>query len=384
MEGKKDNAIKLKAALVTTLWMPAQGAGAAPTTPCKRRHTAAGEEPPILTGTPLGIPSIAMSLPFSRRRLLAGGAGLALAAAVPWSRSAHAAPSPTARRTTFTLLSPGEAAQAAEGGRWKVLDLRPVPPLDYVIGHLPNAVHLSEQAFRGPNGRLPYQIWSADGLASLLSNAGIANGDSVLVYSDGANVLGSSLVAYILEKSGVPKVAFLDGGFSAYKAAGAPVTKAYPNYTPGRFKPTLVSGLSITLPELLPLVGKAGVVIVDPRPKALREGSENTFLRNGHIPGAINIPWQSVTEANNSEEGLRNPHKLKSPQALKALFVSRGVTPDKDVILSCSTGREASLQALVLKHLLDYPRVRVYEGSWTEYSATDHPVQTGPDPTLKG
>lgn len=325
-----------------------------------------------------------MSHPFSRRRLLAGSAGLALAAAVPWSRSANAAPSPSARRTTFTLLSPGEAAQAAEGGRWKVLDLRPVPPLDYVIGHLPNAVHLSEQAFRGPNGRLPYQIWSADGLASLLSNAGIANGDSVLVYSDGANVLGSSLVAYILEKSGVPKVAFLDGGFSAYKAAGAPVTKAYPNYTRGRFKPTTVSGLSITLPELLPLVGKAGVVIVDPRPKALYEGSENTFLRNGHIPGAINIPWQAVTEANNSEEALRNPHKLKSPQALKALFVSRGVTPDKDVILSCSTGREASLQALVLKHLLDYPRVRVYEGSWTEYSATDHPVQTGPDPSLKG
>lgn len=325
-----------------------------------------------------------MSPTFPRRHLLAGGAGLALAAAMPWSRPGRAAPaSAPGSRTAFTLLSPSEAAAAVQSGQWKVLDLRPVPPLDYVIGHLPEAVHLSEQAFRGPNGSLPYQIWSAEELAELLSKAGISNRDSVLVYSDGANVLGSSLVAYILAKSGVPKVAILDGGYSAYKAAGAPLTKAYPRYARGRFQPVTVPGLSITLAQLLPLVGQSGVVIIDPRPKALYEGTENTFLRNGHIPGAINIPWQQVTEANNSEEALRNPHKLKSPAALQALFVGRGVTPDKEVILSCSTGREASLQYLVLKHLLGYPRVRLYEGSWTEYSATNHPVQTGPDPSLK-
>jgi thiosulfate/3-mercaptopyruvate sulfurtransferase len=323
-----------------------------------------------------------MSPSFSRRHLLAGGAGLALASVVPWSRGSRAAAT-GAPRTSLSVFSPAQAAEAVQSGQWKVLDLRPVPPLDYIIGHLPNAVHLSEQAFRGPNGSLPFQIWSADELAELLSKAGISNRDAVLVYSDGSNVLGSSLVAYILEKSGVPKVALLDGGFSAYKAAAAPVTKAYPRYTRGRFQPTSVSGVSISLAQLLPLVGQKGVVIVDPRPKALYEGSENTFLRNGHIPGAINIPWQAVTEANNSDEALRNPHKLKSTEALRALFTARGVTPDKDVILSCSTGREASLQYLVLKHLLGYPRVRVYEGSWTEYSATNHPLQTGPDPTAK-
>jgi thiosulfate/3-mercaptopyruvate sulfurtransferase len=325
-----------------------------------------------------------MTPSFSRRHLLAGGAGIALTAAVPWSRAGRAAPSSAgSSRTTLTLLSPSEAAAAAQSGEWKVLDLRPVPPLDYIVGHLPNAVHLSEQAFRGPNGNLPYQIWSPDELADLLSKAGISNRDSVLVYSDGANVLGSSLVAYILEKSGVPRVAILDGGYSAYKASASPLTKAYPKYARGRFQPTTVPGLSIPLAQLLPLVGKPGVVIVDPRPKALFEGTENTFLRNGHIPGALNITWQSVTEANNPDEQLKNPHKLKSPEALRALFTARGVTPDKDVILSCSTGREASLQYLVLKHLLGYPRVRVYEGSWTEYSATNHPVQTGPDPTAK-
>ena len=314
----------------------------------------------------------------SGRHLLGFGAGLSLAILTPLSVSPSAV-----HAGSIKLVSPEQAVVGINSGEWKVLDVRPVPPLDYISGHLPTAVHISEQAFRGPNGTLPFQIWPASELATLLSRAGISNQDKVLVYSDGANVLGASLVAYILEKSGVPKVGILDGGFSAYKAQGQPVTKVFPSYAFGVFKPKTDPRVSISLREVLSLVGKPNVVIVDPRPKGLFEGTEQTFIRNGHIPGAINITWQSVTEASNPDEALKNPHKLKSIEALRQLFVSRGVTPDKTVIISCSTGREASLQYVVLKHLLGYPNVRVYEGSWTEYSATDHPVQTGPETPLK-
>lgn len=317
-------------------------------------------------------------LTLSSRHLLGAGTGLVLGLLLPVLSAMQAV-----RAGQIGLVSPDQAAAGASSGQWKVLDVRPVPPLDYINAHLPNAVHIAEQAFRGPNGRLPYQIWPAADLANLLSKAGISNNDKVLVYSDGTNVLGASLVAYILEKSGVPTVGILDGGLSGYKSQGQPLTKAYATYRPGVFKPTTVPGLAISLKELLPLVGKPTVVIVDPRPKASFEGSEQTFIRNGHIPGAINITWQSVTEANNPEEALKNPHKIKSIDALRQLFVSRGVTPDKTVIISCSTGREASLQYVVLKHLLGYPNVRVYEGSWTEYSATNHPIQTGPETAVR-
>jgi thiosulfate/3-mercaptopyruvate sulfurtransferase len=315
---------------------------------------------------------------FSSRQLLGFGTGLAIAVLLPLASATQAA-----KAGVIKLVTPEQAAAGAKSGQWKILDVRPVPPLDYISGHLPNAVHISEQAFRGPNGKLPFQIWPARDLANLLSKAGISNNDKVLVYSDGTNVLGASLVAYILEKSGVPTIGILDGGFSAYKGQGQPVTKVFPVYTPGPFNPQSVPGLAISLKEVLALVGKPNVVIVDPRPKGLFEGTEQTFIRNGHIPGAINITWQSVTEANNPEEALKNPHKLKPIEALRQLFVSRGVTPDKTVIISCSTGREASLQYVVLKHLLGYPNVRIYEGSWTEYSTTDNPVQTGPETPLK-
>lgn len=315
---------------------------------------------------------------FSSRQLLGFGTGLAIAVLLPLASATQAA-----KAGVIKLVTPEQAAAGAKSGQWKILDVRPVPPLDYISGHLPNAVHISEQAFRGPNGKLPFQIWPARDLANLLSKAGISNNDKVLVYSDGTNVLGASLVAYILEKSGVPTIGILDGGFSAYKGQGQPVTKVFPVYNPGSFNPKSVPGLAISLKEVLALVGKPNVVIVDPRPKGLFEGTEQTFIRNGHIPGAINITWQSVTEANNPEEALKNPHKLKPIEALRQLFVSRGVTPDKTVIISCSTGREASLQYVVLKHLLGYPNVRIYEGSWTEYSTTDNPVQTGPETPLK-
>ncbi len=281
--------------------------------------------------------------------------------------------------TSFQVLSPEEAAAAVRSGRWKVLDVRPVPPLSYLGGHVPGAVHLSEQAFRGPNGRLPFQIWSPAKLASLLSQAGISNRDAVLVYSDGNDVLGAALVSYILEKSGVTRVAIVDGGISGYKAAAQPTTKAFPTFTAGSFRPTTVQGLAIPLSELEPLIGRSDVVIVDPRPKAQFEGTDQTFIRNGHIPGAKNIPWQSFTEANNADEARKNAHKLKSLDEIRSLLVRRGVTPDKTVIVSCSTGREASLQYLTLKHLLKYPKVRIYEGSWTEYSASRLPIAVGPE-----
>jgi thiosulfate/3-mercaptopyruvate sulfurtransferase len=318
------------------------------------------------------------AFPLSTRRLFGGGAALALSLVVPML-----SPSQAAKAGQISFVSPEQAAAGASSGQWKVLDVRPIPPLDYFSGHLPKAVHLSEQAFRGPNGKLPIQIWPATDLANLLSKAGISNTDKVLVYSDANNVLGASLVAYILEKSGVPTIGILDGGFTGYKAQGQPVTKVFPTYKPGVFNPKTVPGLAISLKEVLALAGKPNVVIVDPRPKALFEGTDQTFIRNGHIPGAINITWQSVTEANNTDEALKNPHKLKSIEALRQLFVSRGVTPDKTVIISCTTGREASLQYVVLKHLLGYPKVRLYEGSWNEYSTTDNPVQTGPETSLK-
>jgi thiosulfate/3-mercaptopyruvate sulfurtransferase len=81
-------------------------------------------------------------------------------------------------------------------------------------------------------------------------------------------------------------------------------------------------------------------------------------LRGGHIPGAKNIPWAKAAR----EDGT-----FKSADELKDLYQSQGITPEKDVIAYCRIGERSSHTWFVLQYLLGYPKVRNYDGSWTEW-----------------
>ncbi|HEY9648354.1 MAG TPA: sulfurtransferase [Chroococcidiopsis sp.] len=274
--------------------------------------------------------------------------------------------------TALQFVPPTWVAEHANDANLRILDVR-LNPFDYFNGHVPNAVHIADNSFRGPNGVLPVQYWQSDKLRSLFTQAGVTDDSKVLIYSDGRDVLGATMVAYLLERTGHSDVAVLDGGFAGYKAANLPVTKEFPRYAPGQFTVRDNPNVRVTLAQVRSLIGKPGVTFIDPRPPELFSGQQEVWIRNGHIPGAKNIPWPTFTA------GEANFHQLKSLDEIRQLLASRGVTPESDIIVTCSTGREATLQYNVLKHLLGYPNVRVYEGSWTEYSAQpDLPVETGP------
>lgn len=281
-------------------------------------------------------------------------------------------PSFAAETAAVQVVQPAWIAQHANDPNLRILDVR-INPFDYFGGHIPNSVHIADNTFRGPNGALPVQYWQSDKLQSLFSQAGVSDDSKVLIYSDGRDVLGATMVAYLLERTGHSDVAILDGGFAGYKAAGLPVSKEFPTYTPGRFSVRDQPNVRVTLAQVRELIGKPGVTFIDPRPPELFSGQQEVWARNGHIPGAKNITWVSFTA------GEPNFHQLKPLDEIRQILASRNVTPEDDIIVTCSTGREATLQYHVLKHLLGYPKVRVYEGSWTEYSShADLPVETGP------
>ncbi|HEY9762518.1 MAG TPA: sulfurtransferase [Trichocoleus sp.] len=297
---------------------------------------------------------------------------LAVVILVPGS----ALPGRAASTTSLEYVSPQWLAEHTSDPNLRVLDVR-INPLDYIQGHVPNAVHIADNTFRGPNGRLPIQYWELEKLDSLFTQAGVTDNNKVVVYSDGPNVLGASMVSYLLERSGHKNIAILDGGFKGYQSAGLPVTKAFPQYSLGNFTVKDDPSVRVTLDQVRQYVKDQSVKFIDPRPPALFSGEQDLFIRNGHIPGAKNIPWPSFTV------GDDNPHQLKPLNEIQALLDRRGITKADDIVVSCSTGREATLQYTVLKHLLGYPKVRIYEGSWTEYSAQpDLPVETGVDPEL--
>jgi thiosulfate/3-mercaptopyruvate sulfurtransferase len=90
--------------------------------------------------------------------------------------------------------------------------------------------------------------------------------------------------------------------------------------------------------------------------------------RGGHIPGAVNIPWaQAVRETDAT---------FKSPEELRALFEGKDIKPDEEVIAYCRIGERSSLTWFVLKYLLGYPKVKNYDGSWTEWgNLVDAPIE---------
>jgi len=281
--------------------------------------------------------------------------------------------SPSVANTSdkIQFVAPDWVTTHANDPNLRVLDVR-MNPFDYFTGHLPGAVHLADNSLRGPNGVLPVQYWQPEKLGQLLTQAGVTDKSRVLIYSDGRDILGSTMVAYLLERLGHTNVAVLDGGFASYKKSNS-VTKEFPKYTPGKLTIQDNKSIRVTLDEVRKSIGKKGVTFIDPRPEKVFRGEENIWVRNGHIPGARNIPWTTFTEA-------ENQHKLKSLEEIKQLLAAKKIDKANNIIVTCSTGREATLQYVVLKHLLGYPNVRIYEGSWTEYSSQpDLPVATGPE-----
>jgi len=165
-------------------------------------------------------------------RLIAFVLALVTVAVIPllttpgWSASPSHPDSPG-----INVVSPQWLADHGDDPNLRVLDVR-INPLAYMAGHVPGAVHLADNTFRGPNGRLPVQYWQSPKMASLFSQAGVNDDSQVVIYADGPNILGATMVAYLLERSG-HGAAVLDGGFKGYQEAGLPVSQAFPQYEPG-------------------------------------------------------------------------------------------------------------------------------------------------------
>ena len=92
-------------------------------------------------------------------------------------------------------------------------------------------------------------------------------------------------------------------------------------------------------------------------------------LRGGHVPGAVNVPWAKAVQ----DDGTFRP-----ADQLHALYAGVGVTADKDVVTYCRIAERSSHTWFVLRYLLGYPRVRNYDGSWTEWgNMVGVPIEQG-------
>ncbi len=260
-----------------------------------------------------------------------------------------------------------EAADAVD--RAHVLDTRSFG--DYLKGHLPGAVHMNDEALRGPLGGLPVQYWSAERLAGIFGDAGISLDSPVIVYSSLDDPLAATMTAYALTQIGHDQVSIINGGFEAW-AANHPTTREFPQIQRNTITPQEPTLSKIAYTDFADSIGFDDFTFVDARPKRQYLGDVPIWIRNGHIPGAHSLDWTLLTDP-------INKHRLKPLDEIETMLEDLGVSDRDDIIIYCGTGREATLMMITLACELGWANVRLYEGSWTEYSSIEgSTVEVGP------
>jgi len=265
-----------------------------------------------------------------------------------------------------------------QGGALTIIDVQP-DVHDYFAAHIPGAVYLSDAVLRAPQNGIPAQYIPPEMIETLLRQIGVESDRPVVVYTGtGANTgtvgdLEQTMMAYTLARLGHDEVYLLDGGFDKWRAENRPTTQDFPQVERTDFEAEVQEDMFVTYDEFRRLRGRDDVVVTDARPPALYRG-EGPWIKPGHIPGAVNLPWRSLMAED-------NPTLLRPREEIQAMLEENGITPDRTIVVSCGTGREATNQYLVLSAYLGYPEVVLYEGSFTEWTAHEgNETVTGESP----
>jgi len=276
------------------------------------------------------------------------------------------------------LVSTDWLAERLRDKKLMILDCQPNVH-DYILEHIPGAVYLNENHFRCHAKNQPARFIHPEAAVPVLRSAGLKADVPVVVYTGvGAakgwgDGLDQTMVAYSLARYGHNSVFVLDGGLDKWKAEQRPLEKEYAVVKPSRFSTTVRKDYFIEYEGFKKIKDRADVILLDARPPEKYEG-QSFWMKPGHIPGAVNLPWQDLMDE-------KNKTLLRPEEEVLAILRKHGVDKNKIILCSCGTGREATNEYLLLRFYLGYPKVKLHEGAFTEWvSYPGNPTVTGKNP----
>ena len=243
----------------------------------------------------------------------------------------------------------------------------------YDGGHIAGAVKLDWKTdLQDPVRR---DFVDAQQFSKLLSERGISNDDTVIIYG-GNNNWFAAYAYWYFKLYGHQDVKLLDGGRKKWELDGRPLSTDAVNRPETSYAATDPDKtIRAFRDEVIAAIGAKNLVDVRSpdefsgkilAPAHLpQEGSQ----RPGHIPGAISVPWSKAA----NEDGT-----FKSDDDLAKLYGEAGLDGEKETIAYCRIGERSSHTWFVLRELLGHKNVKNYDGSWTEYgSLVGAPIELG-------
>lgn len=280
------------------------------------------------------------------------------------------------------LISPAQLTALQAAGPVVLIDTRDADT--YALGHIEGAVNLRETftflATSTPEGLKELK----DTFAAHLGAIGLSGKETAVFYEDAMNSgYGQSCRGYyLLTWLGYPKVLVLNGGFSAWKAAGMPVSTAVSTPVAATFPTHLPMADVMLTKEDVAAALDTDTVLLDVRDVDEWIGDSSSPYgrdfapRKGRLPGAKWVEWYRFMKP--SAQGP----VFKSPDEVRAECATAGIAPSDTVYLYCFKGARASNTFLALKQA-GFSDVRMYFGSWNEWSRDDSlPIESGL-PTVK-
>lgn len=275
---------------------------------------------------------------------------------------------PTAVTTEWLAKELGAPDLRVLDGTWHMPQLRRDARAEFAQGHVPGAAFFDIDAIADPATTLPHMLPTAEAFATAVGALGVGSGDRVVVY-DTRGVVSAARVWWTFRVFGHDSVAVLDGGLRAWKAEGRPLETGAPTPPRREFRARLRPELVRDLDAMRRNLATHGEQVLDARSRGRFAGTEpepRPGLRGGHIPGSLNLPYETL---------YRPDGMLLPTDGLRAAIEAAGVDLGKPITTTCGSGVTASVLALAL-HLVGVPGVAVYDGSWTEWaSQPDTPVE---------
>jgi thiosulfate/3-mercaptopyruvate sulfurtransferase len=247
----------------------------------------------------------------------------------------------------------------------------------YETGHIPGAVKLDWHTEL--NDPLTRDYVDGSGFARLMSERGVSRDTTLVLYGD-RNNWWAAYALWVTTLFGHPDVRLLDGGRAKWIAEGRPLTTDTPQRTAADYPVVERDDTKVRAfrDQVLSHLGQPMIDVRSPgeytgdllhMPDYPQEGA----VRGGHIPGAKNVPWARAAA---EDATFRDRKELEAIYAGEA-----GLSPDSDVVVYCRIGERSSHTWFVLHHLLGFPNVRNYDGSWTEWgNSVKVPIHRGEQP----